>query len=142
MTLELATLNFETHSLPGLRVWGWSPRGQVERFEVIVQNEHGAIALWSEPNTERARRLFGEESYGGVAIHSPKPLFDFAPDPADERCEILGGECWTDGSFLAYTKTFLPLIRKHDTAGILRELAEWHHDRFGSLSVSVTEEKR
>jgi hypothetical protein len=126
MTTTLQSLNFETAKLPGLTVRALA---NGDRFSLIVENESGAIELWSRPGQRPARHITGDDTIGGVETHSPKPLYD-DDDPAYNTCHVLGGNCWADGSSLAYVDTFLPLIRAGDTVAILHGLADWHESHF------------
>lgn len=123
----LATLNGEALAVPGLRFWG---RRAYDRIAIICSNSQGAVELWTEEHWMNSPDPM-LRSLGGVEIHSPVQRHDFAPEPMKD-CAILGGnDCWTDGSSLAYGETFLPLIDAGDSAGVLRELAEWHRAHFG-----------
>lgn len=116
----LVQVNGEELAVPGLRFWGMARDG---RISIVASNEYGAAELWT-------REEWLNTDMGGIEIHSPSVLFDFAPDPIP-HCDILNGPCWTDGSSLAYSETFLPWIRAGSSPAVLSELAEWHASRFG-----------
>jgi hypothetical protein len=122
----LRSLNFETAKLPGLTVRALADG---DRFSLIVENESGAIELWSEPNHPAVRHITGDDTRGGVEVHSPKPLYD-GDDPASSVCHVLLGNCWADGSSLAYVQTFLPLIEAGKAVAILHNLADIHNSQF------------
>jgi hypothetical protein len=69
-----------------------------------------------------------------VEAHSPKQVYDFAPDPTEGACQwVWGGKCWPDGSSLAFEK----FERYFDRPDYIKaELKEWHDDRFGKNTVS------
>ena len=127
----LATINGEALAVPGLRFWGRARRG---RIAIICSDDRGAVELW----TQREWMTSADpvmRGLGGVELHSPRPLCDFFLDPSFTDCEILpGGVCYADGSSLAYSETFLPLIDAGDSAGVLRELAGWHETHFGGAA--------
>jgi len=119
----LEKVNGEALSVPGLRFWGQRKHGRVA---LIASDERGAVELWT--------REGGLSDHGGIELHSPRPLYgENTPDFTD--CDILPGQlCWTDGSSLAWPRTFVPLIRANDSAGVLRKIAEWHASHFGGAS--------
>lgn len=119
----LAQINGEALAVPGLRFWGQRKRG---RIAIIAQDERGAVELWT--------REGGLTDHGGIELHSPRPMYgERTPDFTD--CDILpGGECWTDGSSLAWPGTFMPLVRANDSEQVLREIAHWHATHFGRVA--------
>jgi hypothetical protein len=136
MTTTLQRLNFETAKLPGLRVWGFPSPHWPGRVSIVVQNDRGAVELWSAPTAPEVEAITRHNSIGGVEIHSPKPLYD--DQPASEDCQVLGGNCWTTGSSLAYGDTFLPLIQAGNTVAILHRLADWHESTFAADTEGAT----
>jgi hypothetical protein len=132
MTTTLQSLNFETAKLPGLRVWGFPSPHWEGRVSIVVQNERGAVELWSAPTAPEVEAITHSNSIGGVEIHSPTQLYDFAAEPTSEACNVLDGNCWSDGSSLAYSDKFLPLIQAGNTTAILHALADWHESHFAA----------
>lgn len=133
-TTTLDKINGESLSVPGLRFWGHRSPHFPGRFAIVASNERGAVELWAEQTGQRVQAITGDSSYGGIEIHSPRPLCD-GQDPVSNECEIslgagLGGTCWTDGSSLVYVEGVLPLLRAGDSQGVLRLLADWHASHF------------
>ena len=128
----LATINGEALAVPGLTFWGkrtaWG--NDDRRIALICSDQRGAVELWTCENWMTSNPMY--RKLGGVEIHARSPQHDFMTNIPD--CEIVGGGCWTDGSSLAYSETFLPMIDRGDHAGVLRELANWHAAHFGPLS--------
>lgn len=134
----LDKINGEAFSVHGLRFWGLRLPARPSRFSIIAQNERGAVELWSEKMDPRAREIIGRDTFGGVEIHSPvRPYKDWEPDITD--CVVLDGNCWCDGSGLAYDETFLSLINTGNSRKILELLAEWHESRFGQPELTPVE---
>lgn len=134
----LQRLNLEATEIPaGLLAVRGLARACPDRFSLIVQNEHGAIELWSETIPDAAARITGDTTIGGIEVHSPTPLDD-REELSYRSCDVLdGGKCWTDGSAIGYRR-LLPKIEAGDTAGVLSELAAWHSAHFAAASSETT----
>jgi hypothetical protein len=86
-----------------------------------------------------AIRGWGEVYYGGVEVHSPKPMYDFGDGkPHHENCWLLKAPCWHDGSSLYFSENIEPMIRgyegnmpPHITEYINSILHDWYGSKFG-----------
>lgn len=58
----------------------------------------GAVEGWRTPSTSGS--IVGDY-YGGVEVHALAPMY--VDQPRNDRCAVLGGPCYHDGSSLAYT---------------------------------------
>lgn len=97
-----------------------------QRDSYLYITEHGAIEGWRTPTVINR---FGETHYGGIEVHSKKPLYvDQQPHP--EPCQWTRGVCFHDGSSLAYDK-----IRHYfDNPTLLfAELGEWAYAHLTTL---------
>lgn len=102
--------------------------GALSRESYVYSTPAGSVELWRTPSSGN----FGSEFYGGVEIHSPEQLFDFAPEPFSLTCQYTAtGKCWGDGSSLAFDQ-FEHSFNAPDF--IRAELADWHASRFGEQS--------
>lgn len=131
----LARINGEALAVPGLRFWGGvdiQNSGWHDRVSLVASDKAGAVELWE------AGRNTTYGPIGGIEVHSRKPVYD-GQEPMEE-CSILhGGECYCDGSSLAYFEQAKPLIEAGDSASLLALLARWHQSHFaaGSLTREV-----
>lgn len=71
--------------------------------------EAGAIHIWGvhRPDDPWSNANY----YGGIELHSKKPLYDSAPEPIEEKCWLHGERCWHDGSGLYFSDAIEPMIR-------------------------------
>lgn len=136
MTGTLAAVNGEHYAVPGLTFWGrrvpWA--GGDIRVALICSDHRGAIELWTSESWMNSKNVI-YRGLGGVEVHSTSPQPGDSVDDAIDGCEIIGGPCFTDGSSLAYSEQFLPLIEAGDSEGVLRLLAYWHRREFGPVEV-------
>lgn len=69
---------------------------QRERESYVLMYETGSIEAWRTPSPNRS------EYYGGIEVHSEKPLYDDQP-PTPGNCALTKtGTCYHDGSSLAF----------------------------------------
>lgn len=97
--------------------------GELERESYVYSTLDGAIELWRTPANPTFQS--SETGYfGGIEIHSAKPLYAFAKKPSHTRCHYTPtGECWTDGSSMAFDR----LEHAFDSTDFIKaELTEWH----------------
>lgn len=115
--------------LPGLRTR--TRHTDREGYSLIVENDHGAVELWQSTSIPQMHPVLSTPN-GGVEVHSRTQIHNSDPEPASEHCHVLDGRCWDDGSSLAYSEQFHPLIQAGDSAGVLRRLASWHENHIGN----------
>lgn len=122
-TCGLARINGEALHVPDLRFWAYRDG---RRFAICCGDQRGTIELHT---------VDGWDGVGGVEVHSRRPLFD-GDEPGCVPCHLVPGDgpCYSDGSSLAYSEQFLPLIRAEDSAGLLRLLAQWHAAQFPEVA--------
>lgn len=127
----LDRINGEVLSVPGLRFWGRRFPGH--KFSVCCGDERGTVEVWHFDHADLPTDLAASAAgLGGVELHSPVSLYGQGePDFTD--CPLVPGDgrCWVDGSSLAYSDTFAPLVAAGDSQGVLAELAAWHESHFG-----------
>jgi len=97
-----------------------------------LRGERGAVELWcmTDANLDPRRDDWDGYYLGGVEIHSPVQLYDFASEPVTDSCELLGGRpCWADGSSLAADRLLPDALAGVDMRG---ELLDWYRSHFGA----------
>lgn len=100
--------------------------GKLQKDSYILTHPEGSIEGWRSGSKETG-------FYGGIEIHSPKPLFDFAPEPVTERCNwTVDGKCWPSGSSLAYERELQFIFNEPDYVEAL--LRDWWNSRFTQAS--------
>jgi hypothetical protein len=102
--------------------------GTLERESYVYSTPAGAIELWRTPEAGDGH-YYETGYYGGVEMHSPVPLYD-GQGPMDGHCQwVRGGQCYTDGSSLAFDE----FAHDFDSPVYLKPaLADWHRSRFGT----------
>lgn len=100
-----------------------------------VKNSLGGVHIWYKEQPVDFQHW--GRFYGGIEIHSPVQLYDFAPEPTHSECWLLGCPCYHDGSSFYFTERIAPLI---DSDGKLplalarSILTDWHQSKFGASS--------
>jgi hypothetical protein len=104
--------------------------GKPNRHQWIAHGASGAVEFWASP-VEMDGRI---EWYGGVEVHS-KTKSDYAGEIP--RCSVIGGQCWTSGSSMAFDDEIEPYLRMEDENewdGLLsffqRSLERWYITNF------------
>lgn len=64
--------------------------GIQKRYSWSIFNDKGAIEVWAE------QQYTSPEWFGGVEIHSPKPLYE--GQQVIEKCRHTMGKCYCDGT--------------------------------------------
>lgn len=82
----------------------------------------GAIHIWAAPRTNEQRMLWGGPFFGGVEVHSRAPVSGDRP-PDHEKCWLLDGSCWHDGSSLYFTEQIAPRLARFPDG----EFPPWVH---------------
>lgn len=113
----------------------FSESNKTNRHIWACQNELGGVHIWAQLYQHSN---LSEQYYGGIEVHSPKPLYDPTEPHSHDSCWLIGGPCWHDGSGLAFEDHVLPLIRELGTENILQHLKpiliKWHKLYFGDQS--------
>ena len=79
----------------------------------------GTIEGW------RTRSVFNPDLYyGGIEVHSKTPMYEGQVDPF-MNCELTGGDCYPDGSSLAYERDIKDLFDVTAPDEMYAELARW-----------------
>lgn len=78
--------------------------------------------------TDKWMRCSLEGQGAGVEIHSKTQLYDGAPEPDTDECELTGGKCWGDTGYTA-GDTFFDLLCEKGEQAVWDKLDEWyvHH---------------
>lgn len=119
----LDTLNLEALYVPGMRFW----RNHLDvRVGVIAQNANGAVEIWHAGK---------DTDVGQVLAHSHTTREGYEESL---ECTILGGTCYSKGSFIAYGTDFRPLLFAHVDAAVLQLLADWHDQCFAGTRVTAS----
>lgn len=88
------------------------------RDSYIYWTEHGAVEGWRTPT---ALNSLGEKHYGGIEVHSKKPLYtNHKANP--HYCQWTRGTCFHDGSSLAFEQISTYF---NDPEMMFSVLAEW-----------------
>ncbi|PZQ99178.1 MAG: hypothetical protein DI533_00270 [Cereibacter sphaeroides] len=69
----------------------------------------GGIHIWAASSPAGFDRE--EKYYGGVEVHSRKPMYG-ATEPSHQECWLLGGPCWHDGTSLYFSENIEPFLRR------------------------------
>ena len=113
------------------------------RCEYKYTVQYGApLHIWSVVGAKGGMHLSirdgGEDNRhrrysGGIEQHSRTPTSDTAP--THDKCWLLGGPCWHDGSSLAAIERWIPLweVAPHDHDRMFRLLEAEADERFGEL---------
>lgn len=121
------------------------PEGEVKRHMWTLVGPNGAVHIWAEPMPETLSRSWGEKYYGGVEIHSPKPLYEseWAQNPSHAECWLLKCPCWHDGSSLYFSERIAPLLSQeeapfgdHVHSFINAILFDWYRSKFRAEEVA------
>lgn len=79
-------------------------------FTWSLVGSDGGVHIWAQFMPEKSL-ILGERLYGGVEVHYRKKPYDHMPDnPIHEKCWLLNGPCWHDGSSLYFSEKLQPLI--------------------------------
>ncbi|MGH3535821.1 MAG: hypothetical protein ACRDQG_14105 [Pseudonocardiaceae bacterium] len=132
LALALKQIDVEALTGAGLTFYGYQSPHSPERYSIVCEDGRGAVELWAETVSADTAAMTGLPTIGGITVHSPEALYP--GNMCADDCEILDGHCFTDGSFLTYSRTFRPLIEARESETILAELAEWHRLWFGGAS--------
>jgi len=73
-----------------------------------VVGDRGAVHIWVVENPDSS---WGETHYGGIEVHSKKPMYGCDRPPSHTDCWLLGGDCWHDGSSLYFSERICPMLR-------------------------------
>lgn len=74
----------------------------------------------------------GDRYGGGLEVHSRQPFGNSDDAPSHEKCWLLGGPCWHDGTSLYAQETLIPfwLAAPTDHERIFRLLEREYRERF------------
>jgi hypothetical protein len=69
---------------------------------------------------------------GGIEFHHRVPPEYMQDDAPHEKCSVIAGPCWHDGSSMYATEHWIPLweASPHDHEGMFRRLEMEYEDRF------------
>lgn len=99
-----------------------------------VVGRHGAIHLHiSDMGKERSEKYCTEQFSGGIEIHYRQPPSYMRNDaPSQDRCWLLQGPCWHDGSSLQVSESWIPRWRAspHDHERMFTMLKSEYDDIF------------
>jgi hypothetical protein len=107
-----------------------------------VKGNRGAVQFklftgWMLPHVQREIEgrtscIHGHKSFpADLGYHSPKPMYE-DQIPMSEKCTILGGTCYYDGSGLNAEGIFDILVREGGDA-MWKALDEYYVETFGAL---------
>jgi hypothetical protein len=86
------------------------------KLNFAVVGSLGAMHFWVDtPRNDLDDRC--QESDCGIEIHSRKPLYGRQNAADNDRCWIVGGPCWHDGSTLVAREFWVPLFRTCNSSG-------------------------
>ena len=101
-----------------------------KRFVWSCKGEKGGVHIWAQFTEEP---ICGEKCYGGIEVHYPFKPYDFAPDePHHDKCWLLDGPCWHDGSSLYFSERIQPMVESYEDEPekiiefINAELHDWY----------------
>jgi hypothetical protein len=100
MSIELKRIRTRTRATD--KTYGWA-----------VVGPHGAIEFWF---TDRGQGADYYRYLGGVETHQRKP-FEYSSDkeaPDHDKCDVLSGPCWYDGTSLWAMEYWIPEVLRYD----------------------------
>lgn len=102
----------------------------VKRFIWTLVGDKGGVHIWAQFSSDT---VFGTKCYGGCEVHFKTKPYEFYPDePQHEKCWLLGGPCWHDGSSLYFDKNIRPMVEAYEdeperiTEFVNAELLSWY----------------
>ena len=82
-----------------------------ERHVWSVKNERGGLHVWAHQHDDDYRMKWGQRYWGGIEMHSPRPLHEGQEGkPHHDKCWLLGVPCWHDGSSLQFDEQIEPIL--------------------------------
>lgn len=75
-----------------------------------VVGERGGMHFWFHEDSDG-------EKHGGIEQHSRKPMYDWDRAPSNDKCWLLDGPCWHDGSSLQAEEFWIPLYNATASRG-------------------------
>jgi len=109
-----------------------SPFGRPKHIWTCV-GRHGAVHLHITDMGEAFAKKYGDQYSAGLECHCRQPPRYMADDaPANEKCWLIGGPCWHDGTSLYAQESYVPfwLGSPHDHERMFRRLEGEYRDRF------------
>lgn len=119
------------------------PEGDITRHIWTATGNNGAVHVWAEPTAPLITHRWGDLYYGGIEIHSRKPLYDFgSQEPSHSDCWLLKCPCWHDGSSLQFSEQVEPFLREaelpfgnHVHEYVNAIMFDWYKSRFAAEEV-------
>lgn len=95
-----------------------------------VVGRDGAVHLHVSDLGEQWSSQHGQRYSGGLEVHYRHPQGDEAP--SQEKCWLLGGPCWHDGTTMYAEETLIPLWQRapHDHERMFGILQDDYAERF------------
>lgn len=105
----------------------------------ILKGKRGAVQFllgtgWFLPETNeeyKARGVNLSKDYPrawDIGYHSPKPMYE-GHSPITDKCNILNGKCFYDGSTLN-ADPILNILLREGSDGVWKELEKYYHETF------------
>lgn len=114
-----------------------APKGENRHHIWSVVGQAGGVNIWAHPS---AGRSWADEFYGGVEVHSRKPMYGDSA-PSHDECWLIGGPCWHDGSSLYFSEHIEPMLRGRNgdfsgaiTEYINSELFDWYRSKLDAAT--------
>ena len=86
------------------------PEGEHGSHMWTLKGPKGAIHVWARENSPDWVAKWGDRFIGGVERHSPNPVYEHDKEPNHEKCWLLGGPCWHDGTSLYFSENIEPML--------------------------------
>jgi len=103
-----------------------------ERRRWLATGPKGVIELWSDQIRLKEEEGYTDALFGGIEVHSRQPLSYQTSTPSHTDCKLTGGDCWHDGSSLAFDRMLRYLTDDpDDDAVIFEELRSWYVSTYG-----------
>lgn len=105
--------------------------GKQKRFVWSLKGPSGGVHVWAQFHENPTS--WGEKCYGGCEVHYPySPYEHSGNEPHHEKCWLLNGPCWHDGSSLYFSENIQPMVESYEdepekiTEYVNGELLSWY----------------
>ena len=101
-----------------------------DRESYLYITEVGTVEAWRTKAGDADPFWNPTGYYGGIEVHSKTPMYD-GQKPLGRHCELTHGDCYTDGSSLAFEQ----VERFFDTpAYVFSVLADWAESNLNTIT--------